>query len=77
MDIHRFGHAHGHAWTTGIGLRHGAHGKRSNGVGHVAVGSILVGHLFRANSRKAETAGNMPPMLGRVNAQNLKIPPTF
>jgi len=63
-------HAHRQARMTGIRLLHGVQGERSNGVGHVAVGSVLVGHPIWLKSRKAETAGNMPPMPGRVNAQN-------
>ena len=34
------GHAHGHAGMAGIGLLHGIHGERADGIGHLGVGRL-------------------------------------
>ena len=34
------GHAHGHAGMAGIGLLHGIHGERADGVGHLGMGRL-------------------------------------
>jgi hypothetical protein len=53
----------------------GIQGRRSIGGGRVAVGSVFIGHLSGLKSRKAETAGNMPPPPGHVNAQTCRDTP--